>query len=221
MSDEIVLPQRMTVFGQALIPLEAGLRATLDQRISPTAPVTSMVDVARQHLDMLSSMMQQLTHQCDALMAEVVSNESATDGDVYRAAGRLEGVLDGIRSGYFDVQRLAAQGNDIEARDLLAGAYRHALREILAWISEIVWTMANPASAMQAKGLPTEGNVEIRLSLTLTPAPELEELGRWVKKQANVFGLHVEQVSGKTSDWGIWPTVLALVGLWLFLKILF
>lgn len=221
MSDEIVLPQRMTTFGQALIPLEASLRAALNQRLAPTAPVVSMVDVARQHLDILSSVMQRLTHQCDALMAEVVSNESATDGDVYRAAGRLEGVLDGIRSGYFDVQRLAAQGSDIEARDLLAGAYRHALREILAWISDIVWTMANPGPALQAKGLPSEGNIEIRLSLTLTAAPELEELGRWVGRQAKIFSLHVEQVSGKASSWGIWPTVLALVGLWLFVKILF
>ena len=221
MNDEIVLPHRMIVLGNAMASIESSLNAALDSRLSPSAPVTSMIEVAQQHFDILQANMQKLTHRVNALMTEVVNNETAMDGDVYRVVGRLEGVLEDLQSGYFDVQRLAAGGRDIEARNLLAGVYRHTLIEILAWIREIVAAMANPKEVLKSKGLPTEGNIQLNLALTLTPAPELEALTRWIARQTNISEADSDSSSCKRSGWGFWTTMFAILVGWLLVKLLF
>lgn len=221
MDDEIVLPHRMTVLGKAMASIESSLKAALDSRLSPSAPVTSMIEVAQQHFDILQANMQKLTNRVNALMTEIVNNETAIDGDVYRVVGRLEGVLEDLQSGYFDIQRLAAGGRDIEARDLLAGVYRHTLIEILAWIREIVTAMANPKEVLKSKGLSTEGNIQLNLALTLTPAPELEALTRWIARERVVAEAGSDSSSSRKTGWGFWTTMFAILAGWLIVKLLF
>jgi len=43
----------------------------------------------------------------------------------------------------------------VEARDLLAGVYRHFLVEVRDWLVELVETLADPMVAVKKRGLPT------------------------------------------------------------------
>ena len=185
MSDEIVLPCRMMMLGEALVPLEQNLRSSLDASVATTAPVGSMIEIAKAHFDQLQSVVHRLSDRVNGLMSDVISKGDASDSDVCRAVGRFESVLDELQSGYLDVLRLAAKGDDIEARDLLAGVYRHALKEIHAWITDVISVMSDPAAALRARGLPTSGNIELPLTLTMTSAPQLQGLNNWIQRKAN------------------------------------
>ena len=206
MSDEIVLPRRMTTLGEALVPLERNLRSSLDASVATTAPVGSMIEIAKEHFDKLQSVVHRLSDRVDGLMSDIISKDDASDSDVYRAVGRFESVLDELQSGYRDVRRLAARGDDIEARDLLAGVYRHALKEIHVWIMDVISVMADPAAALRARGLPTSGNIELPLTLTMTSAPQLQGLKTWIQRKANSSW----SGSSKRPGFGFWGTLGAL-----------
>ena len=205
MNDEIVLPRRMTMLGEALVPLERSLRSSLDASVAPSAPVGSMIEIAKAHFDQLQSVVHRLSDRVNGLMSDVISKDGASDSDVYRAVGRFESVLDELQTGYLDVRRLAAMGDDIEARDLLAGVYRHALKEIYAWITDVIAVMSNPCAALRARGLPTSGNIELPLTLTMTSPHQLQGLNNWIQRKANSSGS-----SSKRSGLGFWGTLGAL-----------
>lgn len=208
MTDEVVLPKRISLLGEAMNPVLVKLRSGIAQQLSVTAPVGAMIDVISVSLNSLQGMVHRLNGQVNALMSDVVSKEDASDADVYRAVGRFEAFLDDLLSEYQGLKRLNAYGADIEGRDLLVGAYRHTLVEIRDWLQDLVDTLANPQAALRRKGLPTTGPVEIPLTLHLTGAPELAALGRWGERQSGVFS------SSKHSGLGFWGTVGALALGW-------
>ena len=208
MTDEAVLPKRISLLGEAMNPVLRKLRSGIVQRLTATAPVGSMIDVISVSLNSLQGIVHRLNGQVNALMSDVVSKEDASDADVYRAVGRFDGFLDDLLSEYQGLMRLNAYGADIEGRDLLVGAYRHTLVEIRDWLQDLVDTLADPQAALRRKGLPTTGPVEIPLTLHLTGAPELAALGRWGERQSGVFS------SSKNSGLGFWGTVGALALGW-------
>lgn len=208
MTDEAVLPKRISLLGEAMNPVLRKLRSGIAQRLTATAPVGSMIDVISLSLNSLQGIVHRLNGQVNALMSDVVSKEDASDADVYRAVGRFDGFLDDLLSEYQGLMRLNAYGADIEGRDLLVGAYRHTLVEIRDWLQDLVDTLADPQAALRRKGLPTTGPVEIPLTLHLTGAPELAALGRWGERQSGVFS------SSKNSGLGFWGTVGALALGW-------
>jgi len=208
MTDEAVLPRRISLLGEAMTPVLVKLRNEIAQPISATAPVGSMIDVISAGLNSLQSIVHRLNGQVNALMSDVVAKEDASDADVYRAVGRFEAFLDDLLSEYQGLKRLNAYGADIEGRDLLAGAYRHTLAQIQGWLQDLVDTLADPQTALRRKGLPTSGPVEIPLTLHLTGAPELAALGRWGERQSGVFS------SSHNSGLGFWGTVGALALGW-------
>jgi hypothetical protein len=166
-----------------------------------------MAEIVSRHLDELQAIVRKLADRINSLMSDVVANESATDGDVYRAVGRFEASVDDLLAGYREVCAFDAYSRDAEARDLLAGVYRHTLMEIRDWLEDLVETLENPMAAVRRRGLPTTGYVELPLKLTLTAAPELAALARWVEGNAGSVPI------GK-SGLGFWDTVGALILGW-------
>jgi hypothetical protein len=179
MSDEPLLPPRLTLLGEAMRPVWLKTRAEIDKPIRPIALVVEMSDILSHHFDSLQTLIHRLEERINRFMSDVVSNEAASDADVYRSVGRFEALLDDLTSDYQDVRALNALGADVEARDMLAGVYRHTLVEMRDWMQELVETLADPLSALQRRGLPTSGHVE--LPLTLTSAPQLAGLLQWAK----------------------------------------
>ena len=217
MSDERVLPPRMTLLGEAMRPIWLKVRAQLDMPVQQASAVTGMGNVVSQHFDSLQNTIPRLEDRINRLMTDVVSNEEATDGEVYRAVGRFEAFLDDLLADHQAVRALKAYGADVEARDLLAGVYRHFLVEVRDWLGELVETLADPMAAVKKRGLPTSGHVELPLTLTLTAAPQLMGLSRWAERQSvslsspqNSTGYRAPRKSGL----GFWGTVGVIVLGW-------
>lgn len=184
MSDEPLLPHRLTLLGEAMRPLALKVNSQIDMPAHQTSAVLGIADIVSHHLDELQSIVHRLTNRINSLMTDVVSNGEASDAEVYRAAGRFEVFLDDLLAGYHDVRALDAYGADAEARDLLAGVYRHSLVEVRDWLEELVETLADPMSTVKKRGLPTSGYVELPLTLTLTAAPQLAGLSRWAERES-------------------------------------
>lgn len=210
MTDEITLPSRLVCLGEAMAPVLGKLDAALSEQSQPTFPVGSIVDVIKEGLSALGGSMPRLSDQVNGLMTDVAANESASDRDVYRAVGRFEGVLDEIISNYRKVCRHSAYGSDEEACELLAGTYRHSMREILNWLKDLVDTLSDPIAALNRKGLPTTGSIEIPLTLTLISAPELAGLQRWGERHS----LYSPSPTPTNQGLGFWGTVGAIAIGW-------
>lgn len=212
MDDEPLLPRRVTVLGEAMQPLWRKIATRLDDPVTPSILVYGMTEIVSHHLDELQSLAHRLNDRVNGLMSDVVENENAADSDVYRAVGRFEAFADDLLAGYRDVRTFNAYGRDVEARDLLAGIYRHTLIEIRDWLGELVETLADPMAAVRRRGLPTTGYVELPLALTLTAAPELVALSRWIEGNADVFSSGV--ATKAKSGLGFWGAVGAAILGW-------
>lgn len=206
MTDTIVVPHRLQVLGEALKPVWKRLDNRLGQPSVPATPVQGMIEVISSHLDYLQVAVRPLASRVEALMSDVVANEGVSDAEVYRAVGRFEAPLDDLVDHLQEAGSLAVYGVDIEARDCLVGVYRHALAEIRDWLKDLVESLEDPVAAARAKGIPIEGQVELPFTLTMTSAPELEQLNAWMSRQASA----VRQKGGL----GFWGTVGAMALGW-------
>lgn len=207
MADEPLLPHRITLLGEAMRPLWRKIETQLGHHVLPATAAYGMAEIVSGHLDELQVLAHRLADRINSLMSDVVGNEGATDGDVYRAVGRFEAFVDDLLAGYREVRALNAYGRDAEARDLLAGVYRHTLVEIKDWLDDLVETLADPMAVVRRRGLPTTGYVELPLTLTLTAAPELASLSRWI--EGNAGG-----TARRKSGLGFWGTVGAVILGW-------
>lgn len=219
MSDEPLLPPRVTLLGVAMLPVLEKLEQEIDRTIQPSIFVLDMKDILPKHLDTLVALVQSLEKRLNRFMPDVVSNSSATDGDVYRAVGGFEALIDDLLAGYQGICALNARGSDKEARDLLAGIYRHTLNEVRDWLQELVETLADPMATVIKRGLPTNGYVELPLMLTFTGAPQLPALERWARKHAAMLttpppSARYQPPPRRSSGLGFWGMVGAAVLGW-------
>ena len=203
MNDEPLIPRRLSVLGEAMRPVWRKLVSEIDARSWPSTQVLDMVATVQHNLGQLESAVHRLTERINNLMCEVVTNDAASDSDVYRAVGRFEAPLRDMLANYHGVQSLAAYGADAEARDLLVNVYRHYLTEIHDWLHELVETLADPMAAVKRRGLPTSGYVEFPLILELTAAPGLTGLSRWAKRHSKTGLGFWGTVGAIFSEWGI------------------
>lgn len=208
MTDEITLPSRLVCLGEAMAPVLGKLDAALAEPSVPTVRAVSIFDVVKDGTSVLSASIHRISDQMKGLMTDVVAKESVSDRDVCRVVGRFERVLDEIIDAYRTVNQQYCHGSDEEARVLLAGAFRHSMREIQVWLRDLVDTLANPNAALRRKGLPTTGTIEVELTLKLTPAPETAGLQRWVDRQKR------DRQASENQGLGFWGTVGAIVIGW-------
>lgn len=219
MSDQFSLPHRVTLLGEAMRPLGRKISAELDMPVAPVADVYGINEIVSNHLEALQDIVQRVPDRLAGLMADVVENEEASDAEVYRAVGRFEASVDDLLAGYRGVCALLVFGTDAEARDLLAGVYRHTLEEVRGWIVELVDALADPLAALKKRGLPTSGMVELPLKLTLTAAPQLAALSRCLRRQQAAPGLPPAQppaaaAAPREAGLGFWGTVGTLILAW-------
>lgn len=215
MSDDEILPRRLTVLGDAMRPLLPKLKQQLDMPVTRTTPVFSMVDVVAMQLDRLETVINRLTEAINGPISESVAKEDTSDAGLYRAAGRFEAVLDDLLSGYREVRRLNPDDAGAEVADLLADIYRHSLVEICDWLSRLVEALADPMAVAEARVLPGSGRVGLDIDLVLTAAPQLKNLADWAQRQSASFAASACTVrnSSGLSFWGIVGAVI--LGWWI------
>ena len=211
MNGNPVLPPHVITLGSAMRPMLSKLEARMmDTPTHRTVAKYDMVDAMSDQIDKLSGTTSGLVTKVN-ILGDVLST-AGTDAEIHRTVGGIEVYLDDLLAQRFEVLRWHAVGSDARALDLLAGVYRHLLTEIRDWLEELIKTIADPLAAVKRRGLPTSGSVDLHLMLTLTEAPQLAALHRWVERN--------HRPAGK-SNLGLLGTVGAVVvgiaiGGWLF-----
>lgn len=218
MSDEALLPPRLTLMGVAMRQVWKKLESDLDRHIpvreADFDEMEDMADTVRDHLKRLRKLPRRLEKGLDRLMSRIVTNEAADLQTVDQEVSRFEGMLDDLVADYHEVKSLEALGDDDDGRDLLADVYRHSLIEIRNWLGELVETLADPLAAARKRGLPATGRVELPLVLHLTAAPELQELVAWMQDNTKSVGATAQPA--RSSGLGLWGIAGAFfLGWWL------
>ena len=160
------LPAAVIALGRALRPTLAKVSTTL--RTSPRAggDVATIASVER--------CLSRLANVCGDVVAKVEelgqalangSEESA----IYRAVRAFEARLQVLQDGYAEVLAWGGMKRARRGRDLLAEVYRDILTQIKDWIEEIVETVDDPLVALERRGLPTKGEVNLTIALTFIP----------------------------------------------------
>lgn len=186
MDNEITLPPRLTTLGIALRPVLARLERGMDAPTTPACPVLSMREAISAHFDSIQRTVQRLERRINMLMADVVANEAAADAEIYRAASLLEAVIDELLDACREIREMNTHGNDNRARKLLAEMYLHTLNEIRSWLADLVAILEDSKSALEKRGLPLTGHVELACALNLTPAPQIPQILEWARKQSMI-----------------------------------
>lgn len=189
MNGNPVLPPRVITLGSAMRPLLSKLEARMmDTSTHRTVAKYDMAGAISDQLGKLLGTTSGLTAKVN-ILGDVLSTAGA-DAEIHRMVGGIEVYLDDLLAQRFEVLRWRAAGSDARALDLLAGVYRHLLTEIRDWLDELVETIADPLAAVKRRGLPTSGNVDLQLTLTLTEAPQLAALHRWARTRPGANGPH-------------------------------
>jgi hypothetical protein len=187
-SDTPIVPRRVMLLEQALRPVYATLVARLDAPPAGTAAVSDMVALLSIHLEAMRAACGRLEARISDVMNDVLANDAAGDAVVQRSAARFAAVVEDLLDGHRDVRVSVVHGDDAQARDLLAGAYRHLLVEIRDWLGEVVEALADPQAVARRRGLALDDPIELELNLRLTPAPQLGALARWARRHPARLG---------------------------------
>lgn len=200
--DEPLLPPHVTLLGKALRPLPAQIDTALRTPTPPEEPETSFVTAAQIGLAKLDRGVERMVSEVNAL-GRIVTASDAPDADVHRAAGRVEAVLDDQLRLHAALYHLRAEPAYVRGQELLLATYRNTLIQIRDWLQEIVETLADPMAALEKRGLPTSGKVELQLSLELTAPKELGQFRDWLAREA-------DEEDERTSRADAWGTLLTL-----------
>lgn len=201
-SDDVVfkIPSRVTFLVEALQPVAKNLRLALTDRVKfSDQEMASFEDVSR-HMEVIHQALSHLSPRIDALMGNVISDETAGMAEAYREAGRIEQVLSEFVDGYRLAKTSRASIETNEARKLLLGMYQHYIREICDWLDELVQATANPMSAIETRGLSLTENITLTIDLNLTTPIESDKLHALAKRLQLESKSVVEPVTASVSD---------------------
>ena len=176
-----VLPPQVVFLGEALAPVARGARQAMTRRVRSSGhEFETLADLSR-HMGVIQQALTHLSPRLDGLMTDVIHKEGAGAVEAGRAAGRLEQVLSEFVDGYLEAKASHAGAEVSEARSLILGVYRHHIREICEWLEDLIEVIANPASAIQKRGIAAAANVDLTVALNMTSPPEMAKLDALAK----------------------------------------
>ena len=212
MAKESVLPSSLVVLGEALRAIALKLHTDMASEPVRIDQKEDMLAFASRHLATLSEGVQRLESEINEGMAVM-----ASPADAHRAAGRLEVQLEHLLAHYDEAKSVYPSSEDAEGRLLVLDVYRSLLIQTRRWLDEVVEALNDPIAALKARGLPTEGRVELPLTLTIRAAPQLEQLTRWAEERAAACQEAAEHERKSRARSVFWATFLGAIGLgWIF-----
>lgn len=182
MAGDNLLAPHVVLLGEALLPLLRKVEAQLSEPVRPIGTGESFLAVADRTLAQFGESVERLTAEANGALNGIVGAADVPESEVHRAVGRLEMVLDELLASYTDLREARPHAGQERGQDLLVAALRHALTEIQDWLRDVVDTFADPEEVLKRKGLPTSGNVNLQLRLTITSPKELDEFSDWTNK---------------------------------------
>jgi hypothetical protein len=209
-----VLPPQVVFLGEALAPVAWGARQAMTRRVRSSGhDFVTLEDLSR-HMGVIQQALTHLSPRLDGLMTDVIHKEGVGVVKVGRSASRLEQVLSEFVDGYLEAKSSRSGTEASEARSLILGVYRHHIREICEWPEDLVEVIANPASAIQRRGIAVAANVELTVALKMTSSPEMAKLDALTKNLLPPPETYIEPSprfeQRKTNGPGILGTIGAL-----------
>lgn len=186
MSDALLVPVHLLALGRAF-EAAAGRFARKAASPSPMADrLVEMRDVVPAHIAHLQGITDMLSQELERLTTEVVANPAVSETQVLAAVAEFENLLDQIAELLLVARGLSVLSPEEEGKRMLVGVYQYFARQILAWMHELAATVADPQEALRKRGLPTRGGaIEIPLTLSLTPPPDLYALRTWADQRGH------------------------------------
>ncbi len=159
--------------GEALTPVVRSARRAMARQANPSGEeFLGLTDLSR-HMDLITQAMTQLSRRFESLKIDVMQNEAAGALDAGRSAGQFDQVLITLIDGYQDAEASQANPETSEARSLILAIYRHHISEFCNWLEDLIAAIANPALAMQQRGIASADHVQLQVTLNMTSPPEM------------------------------------------------
>lgn len=209
-----VLPTQLPLLAQALAPVAKAARRALKRKVQASGQDFVLLDDLSRHMGCIERALHRLIPRLEDLLPAAIREPSAGPLEVGRCAGRLEQVLSELVDGYLDTKASHAGTDSAEARVLLLGVYRHHILNICSWLDEIVFSITNPALAIQKRGIEPSEYVELNVEINMTSPPQMAKLDALVKRlqhrQEAEFQASCETQHARARSPGLLATVGAL-----------
>ncbi|MDP1697354.1 MAG: hypothetical protein Q8L45_06180 [Xanthomonadaceae bacterium] len=168
---------QVATFRRALQALRERLRATLAGGTgdADTCEGLSSEELRQRHLLLWSSASQHLVDALQALNRDVWEADAPDAAAIYRAAGRVEGVIERWLRGFIEVRDVYPGAETASVRAQLLALYQHSLDELSDWLEQMDDTLEHPLARIAPDRLAGTDPVHIELEchLTLTAPAEL------------------------------------------------
>ena len=182
-----ILPRPLVVLGDALRPVSDNIACRLEDEPASIQPCLDIAGFASRHLGMIEDRVARLVEAINDDLDAVTGPDTA-DSAAWRATSRVEVDIEGLSDCYDDVRRVTPEHDAVHTHSLLCGIYRDLLEQVQAWLNDVLQSVDDPVGALQKRGLPTEGHVEVTIALTLEPPPQVDDLARWAQQQTTGRG---------------------------------
>ena len=172
-----------------------------------TEPCLDIAGFASRHLRMIEDRAARLAEAINDDLGAVTGPDTA-DSAVWRATSRVEVQIEGLLDQYDEVRRANPANGDLQAHRLLGEIYRDLLAQVQTWLNDVLQSLDDPAGALQKRGLPTEGHVEVTIALTLEAPRQVDDLARWAQQRSD------ETTNRERGNWLKWALIAFGLG-WL------
>lgn len=142
----LIVPQYLITFGQALRPCLEKIERTLHTLYHPPFAGIDGLSESRDILDRASTACENIDHLADDMMTQILANPDVTVETTYRYVGRFEGNLDSLLAACEQATYLDFHDYP-EAKRLLLGGLGSLLEQIRDWLKDICDTIDNPMQA--------------------------------------------------------------------------
>jgi len=161
-------------FRLALQPLAERIRAALDGDTgdADTCEGLSSEELRQRHLLLWSSATLHLVDSVQAFFREAWEADAPDAAAIYRAAGRVEGVIERWLRGFIEVRDAYPGAEAASVRALLLALYRHSLGELCDIFEQVADTLEHPLARVPPDRHDDRG-IALECNFMLTAPPEL------------------------------------------------
>ena len=183
MAEESIVPKPMMVLGDALRPISREMEKRMLEVPAGREWRGDTLEFVLRHLKRIKTDLRALTDELNGDLRSAVA-AGGDDAAIWRAAGRFEICIERLLDSYDEVRRVKADARDAPGLLLLGDIYRELLDQAQAWLNEILDFVDDPIEALHSRGLATERDVDLTISLTLEASPQMDSLVRWGRQRA-------------------------------------
>ena len=173
MAEESIVPKPVIVLGNSLRPISRKIEKRMQEVPARTDWDEDILEFVSSHLERVGDDVVALTGELNGDLRNAIAAEG-NDAAIWRAAGCFEMCVERLLDSYDEVRRVKGDARDAPGLLLLGDIYREMLDQAQAWLEEILVFVDDPIETLRKRGLATEGDVDLTISLTLEAPPQMD-----------------------------------------------